>query len=92
MEEIELYKKYLKDWVEVYTHFCWHKNQTPKQCYDRNIFEDYFTFENWKKGFTEVDTNTTATLKNREVISIRKKYKIFHFVEFDIRYSIDKIK
>ena len=91
MDEFELYKKYLKDWAEVYVHFCWHKNETPKLAWDRNIFKEHFTFERWKKdGFTKVNTNTTATLKNGQEISVRKKYKIFHFVDFDIKYSIDE--
>lgn len=96
-KEIELFKQYQKDWCELYIHFCFHKNETPKQCWDRNIFKQHFTFEKWKKGYTQVSTNISSNFNGKEIEgiplidkTIRITYNIFHFVPFNIRYTLDK--
>lgn len=91
--EALLFKQYMKDWADMYVEFCIKSNNG----WDKIIFKEYFTFEKWKKGFTECNTSMSGKLvmnKNGESFPdyngyIRVKYNIFHFKPFNIRYSID---
>jgi len=95
MKEQDLFNQYLKDWCELYVHFCWHKNETPKQAWDRNIFKAHFTFERWKQGFTKYTTHKKSVFSNRELEGVELKdnhikisYNMFHFVPFNINFEL----
>lgn len=90
--DIELFKIYLRDWSELYIHFCWHKNETPKQTCDRSIFKNKFTFERWKQGFSNYTKNEKYVPKTEDTelldLNVRITYNMFHFVPFNIRKQI----
>ena len=43
---MEDYNKYLKEWCDLYIHFCWHKSETPKQITDKiKITNKFYTIK-----------------------------------------------
>jgi hypothetical protein len=95
-DDFELYKEYLKDWVELYPYFCWHKGENTKAITDEVLFKKEFTFERWKQGFHEYNTMTNLGYKltdelhgvKKKNLSCRLRYNIFRFIPFNIKYEI----
>jgi hypothetical protein len=90
-KEIELFNLYLKDYLELWPHFCWHNDKTPKQVMDRVLFKKEFTFERWKEGFWTYKTNTNFKHTLSDVSTTKRvaiSFNQYRFIPFNIKYFI----
>jgi hypothetical protein len=96
---MEDYSEYLKDWCDLYIHFCWHKSKTPREITDEVLFKKEFTYERWKQGFSRYKTSKVVNYKiNNELSSVNLKnfdcnveYSLYRFVPFNIKYNFNTI-
>ena len=93
---MELYKLFLKDYLDLYEYFCGHLKETPYQITNEVLFKKEFTFERWKKGFKDYKTNKNVDYKidnKLDNVKLPKKhiqltYNYFRAVPFNIRYNL----
>ena len=93
---MEDYNKYLKEWCDLYIHFCWHKSKTPKEISDEVLFKKEFTFERWKQGFHTYTSNKSMDYKFNNCLHnvtlkdsyIGLEYNLYRNVPFNIKYIL----
>jgi hypothetical protein len=98
-KESEQFMLYLKDYLELWPHFCWHNDNNPKVITDRVLFKEEFTFENWKKGkwkwnYTDNYQTLYRICDNIDGIKLKDNYlritwNQYRFKPFNIRYELD---
>jgi len=97
-KEEEQFMLYLKDYLELWPHFCWHNDNNTKVITDRVLFKKEFTFENWKKGkwkcnytnnypmlYSISDSIDSVKLKDHY---LRITWDQYRYKPFNIRYEI----
>ena len=96
MDESEQYMLYLKDYLDLWPHFCWHKDKSPKQIYDKVLFKQEFTFERWKEGYWEFVANKSLHYTQNDDLDgialkklyTRLTYNSYRFIPFNIKYEL----
>lgn len=90
-QEAELFSRYLKDYLDLWVHFCAHIKGTPKQITDEVLFKQEFTFEKWKQGYWDYKTNRSFTHSLGGIEfdrNVSVTYNIYRFIPFNIRYEV----
>lgn len=96
-EEMEMYKLFLKDYLDLYVYFCGHLKKNTYQISNEFLFKKEFTFELWKKGFVDYQQNKLInyTINNKlDGVKLPTKYikithNYFRSVPFNIRYELE---
>lgn len=95
-QEMELYKLFLKDYLDLYIYFSAHLKKTTYQINNEILFKKEFTFERWKQGFVNYSQNKPLfflgnnMLENVKLKSnyIKINYNQYRFIPFNIRIEL----
>jgi len=95
-EEMELYKLFLNDYLDLYVYFCGHLRKRPADICNEVLFKEEFNFERWKKGFVDYKQNKLIdyVINNKiDGVKLQNKhiqltYNCFRSVPFNIKYKL----
>jgi len=94
--EMELFKLFQKDYLDLYVYFCGHLKRNPMQIYNEVLFKKEFTFERWKEGFVDYRQNKPLFYLGNDMLEnvklkakyLKVTYNQYRFVPFNIRIEL----